>query len=65
MSSRQSVEVCHRAKFKTASKGSLKEPRENYGEYAYWCVKQRNGWSSKPCDCNKIVNDVRDEWTEN
>jgi hypothetical protein len=64
MSSKQSLEICHRAKIETASKGSLKDPRESYGKYAYWCAKAKSGWRAKPCNCEKIVNDARDEWTD-
>ena len=37
-------------------KGTLKEHRENYVKWAYWCPVVKSGWTSKPCECANPTN---------
>ena len=36
-------------------RGSLSEPKKKYGEYAYWCGIEQDGWKSRACKHFKVV----------
>lgn len=49
----QAMERCKKTRAATC-KGKLADPLEQYGKWAYWCAKTKDGWHAKKCDCPKL-----------
>lgn len=46
---------CHRARLKTAQRGVMLEPIDNYKTWGYFCGHKGGGWTSTPCACTELT----------